>query len=65
MIAVLDTNVALQALNQRHRFSIILHAWYVGRFTWALSTDILLEYREVVIRESGPARRPAGAGGHV
>lgn len=56
MIIVLDTNVVLQALNQRHHTSAILHAWYSGRFVWALSTDILMEYQEVVIRESGSAR---------
>ncbi len=56
MIIVLDTNVVLQALNQRHPTAVILHAWYSGHFVWALSTDILMEYLEVVIRESGLAR---------
>ncbi len=56
MTAVLDTNVVLQALNQRHPFAFILDAWYAGRFSWALSTDILFEYREVIVRISGPAR---------
>ncbi|MBK8094792.1 MAG: putative toxin-antitoxin system toxin component, PIN family [Verrucomicrobiaceae bacterium] len=56
MTAVVDTNVVLQALNQRHPFAVILHAWYAGRFIWAFSTDILMEYQEVVIRQSGTAR---------
>ena len=56
MIVVLDTNVLLQALNQRHPFAVILHSWHAGQFTWAVSTDILLEYQEVIIRESGLAR---------
>ena len=56
MIAVLDTNVVLQALNQRHPFAVILNSWYSGEFTWAVSTDILLEYQEVIIRESGLLR---------
>src|SRR5258708_568714 len=56
MIVVLDTNVVLQALNQRHPFAVILNAWHAGRFIWALSTDILQEYQEVIIRESGAAR---------
>jgi putative PIN family toxin of toxin-antitoxin system len=56
MIIVLDTNVVLQALNQRHPTAVILHAWYSGRFVWALSTDILMEYQEVVVRQSGSAR---------
>ncbi len=56
MIVVLDTNVVLQSLNQRHPFAVILDAWYAGRFIWALSTDILLEYQEVIVRKSGIAR---------
>ncbi len=56
MIIVLDTNVVLQALNQRHPTAVILHAWYSGRFVWAFSTDILMEYQEVVVRQSGSAR---------
>lgn len=56
MIIVLDTNVVLQALNQQHPTAVILHAWYSGRFVWALSTDILMEYQEVVVRQSGSAR---------
>ena len=56
MTAVLDTNVVLCALNQRHPFAVILHAWHANRFVWAISTDILLEYQEVVVRQSGPAR---------
>jgi uncharacterized protein len=56
MIVVLDTNVVLQALNRNHRFAIILDAWYEGCFSWAVSTDILFEYREVIVRTSGGAR---------
>ncbi len=56
MIIVLDTNVVLQALNQRHPTAVILHAWYSGHFVWALSTDILMEYQEVIVRQSGFAR---------
>jgi uncharacterized protein len=56
MIIVLDTNVVLQALNQQHPTAVILQAWYSGRFVWALSTDILMEYQEVVVRHSGSAR---------
>ncbi len=56
MIVVLDTNVVIQALNRNHRFAIILDAWYEGRFSWAVSTDILFEYREVIVRTSGATR---------
>ena len=56
MIVVLDTNVVIQALNRNQRFAIILDAWYAGRFSWAVSTDILFEYREVIVRTAGVAR---------
>lgn len=56
MIVVLDTNVVLQALKPRHDYSPIMDAWYSGRFVWGLSTDILMEYREVIVRQSGKAR---------
>ena len=56
MIVVLDTNVVLQALNPRHSYSPIMNEWYAGRFVWAVSTDILMEYREVIVRLSGTAR---------
>jgi predicted nucleic acid-binding protein len=56
MIVVLDTNVVLQALNPRHEFAPIMDEWHAGRFIWAVSTEILLEYREVIVRQSGAAR---------
>jgi len=56
MIVVLDTNVVIQALNRNHRFAIILDGWFTGRFSWAISTDILFEYREVIVRTSGLVR---------
>ena len=56
MIVVLDTNLVLQALNQRHPFAVILNAWHAALFTWALSADILLEYQEFIIRQSGAPR---------
>jgi len=46
----------IQALNRKHRFAVILDAWYAGRFYWAVSTDILFEYREVIVRISGTPR---------
>lgn len=56
MIVVLDTNVMLPALNQRHPYADILRAWYARQLIWAISTDILLEYQEVVTRQSGSER---------
>ena len=56
MTVVLDTNVVVQALNPQNPLAPILDAWYGGEFVWAVSTDILMEYREVVIRQSGAMR---------
>jgi predicted nucleic acid-binding protein len=56
MIVVLDTNVVLQALNPRHTHAPIMDEWFSGRFVMAVSTDILMEYREVIVRRSGEAR---------
>ena len=56
MIVCLDTNTVIQALADGHPFHPILDAWVAGRFTWAVSTEILLEYEEVLTRLSGPAR---------
>jgi uncharacterized protein len=56
MIVVLDTNVLLQALNTLHQFAPIMDEWHAGNFIWAVSTGILLEYREVIVRQSGTSR---------
>jgi putative PIN family toxin of toxin-antitoxin system len=56
MIVCLDTNTVIQALAEGHRFHPILDWWIAGRFTWAVSTEVLLEYEEVLTRLSGPAR---------
>lgn len=39
-----------------HPFHPILDAWAAGKVTWAVSTELLLEYEEVLTRRSGPAR---------
>ena len=56
MTVVIDTNVVIQASDGSHRFSRIIDAWVQGRFIWAVSTDILFEYEEVMTRMLGPAR---------
>ena len=53
MIVCIDTNTVVQALASRHPFFPILEAWVEGRVTWAVSSGILLEYEEVIIRLSG------------
>ena len=49
MIVCLDTNIVVQALAEGHSFHPILNAW-------AVSTEVLLEYEEVLTRLSGPTR---------
>ena len=56
MIVCLDTNTVVQALAEGHPFHPILDAWVAGQVTWAVSTQVLLEYEEVLTRLSGPAR---------
>jgi putative PIN family toxin of toxin-antitoxin system len=56
MIVCLDTNTVVQALATGHPFHPILDAWVSGRLTWAVSTEALLEYEEVLTRLGGPGR---------
>lgn len=56
MIVCIDTNVVLRALCGGNPCQPILEAWIEGRVTWAVSTEILLEYEEVVTRLSGAPR---------
>ena len=56
MIVCLDTNIVVQALAEAHPFHPILDAWVAGRSTWAVSTEALLEYEEVLTRLSGPGQ---------
>jgi len=56
MIVCLDTNTVVQALAESHPFHPILDAWVAGGIAWAVSTEVLLEYEEVLTRMSGAAR---------
>ena len=56
MIVCIDTNTVVQSLAQGHPFHPILDAWVAGQISWAVSTEVLLEYEEVLTRMSGPAR---------
>ena len=53
MIVCLDTNILLQARASGHAYFPILNTWVAGGFTLAVSTNILLEYEEVLARMSG------------
>ncbi len=54
MIVCLDTNIVVQALAEAHPFHPILDEWISGNLTWAVSTNVLMEYEEVLTRLSSP-----------
>jgi putative PIN family toxin of toxin-antitoxin system len=56
VIVCLDTNTVVQSLAEGHRFHPILDAWVRGRITWAVSTEVLLEYEDFLTRLSGRPR---------
>ncbi|SPE52642.1 conserved hypothetical protein [Verrucomicrobia bacterium] len=56
MIVCLDTTTVVQGLAEGHPYHPILDSWVAGRITWAVSTEVLLEYEEVLTHLSGPAR---------
>ena len=56
MIVCIDTNALLPILSLSHRWGVILDAWIDGRFVWAVSTDILAEYEELVVSRMGAKR---------
>ena len=56
MTVVIDTNVVLGMFNPRHHTRPIFWAWFEGHLQWATSTEILLEYEEIVAERSGTGR---------
>ena len=56
MIVCIDTNALLPILSLSHRWGVILDAWIDGRFAWAMSTEILAEYEELVVSRMGATR---------
>jgi putative PIN family toxin of toxin-antitoxin system len=56
MIVVIDTNVLLPALCATHVNNASLRAWARGQFTWALTTEVLLEYQEIAEPRIGERR---------
>lgn len=51
MVICIDTNVVLGMLGHGGRHLPLRQALLEGRFHWAVSTEILLEYEEVAARE--------------
>jgi uncharacterized protein len=56
MKVCLDTNVFVQIFSLQPPFPQILDAFVHGRFEMLVTTEILLEYEEVVVREFGHRR---------
>jgi len=56
MIVCIDTNVFLQIFSKKQPFYPILQALLDGRLKLAVSTEILLEYQEVIAGLSGAQR---------
>ena len=56
MRVCLDTNVLLQLFGSNAPLAPIRAALLAGRLELAISTEILLEYEEIVTRLSGPVR---------
>jgi uncharacterized protein len=56
MVVVLDTNVLVSARAAGHAFHPILVAWLNKKLTLALSTEVLLEYEEVITERAGSER---------
>mgnify|MGYP003564995962 CR=1 FL=1 len=51
---VLDTNCLLMAIPRRSPYHKILTALFAGKYALCVSTDILLEYEEVIAAHASP-----------
>lgn len=56
MTVCIDTNVVLGMFTIGHPHRPIHDAWLAGKLAWAVSTEILLEYEEVMQLRSGRAK---------
>ncbi|OYV03881.1 MAG: putative toxin-antitoxin system toxin component, PIN family [Verrucomicrobiales bacterium VVV1] len=55
MTVCIDTNVVLGMFGRKGPWRPIRQALIEGRLVWAVTTEILLEYEEVALREMGSA----------
>ena len=53
-IITLDTNALVQSIPTRSRFRPIIEGFDAGRFMLVVSTEILLEYEEILRERGGP-----------
>lgn len=56
MTVCIDSNVLLGMFTASHAHRPILDAWLQKLFMWAVSTEILLEYEEIMLREGGTVK---------
>lgn len=56
MIVCIDTNVVLGMFTLSHAHHAILRAWQRGGFIWCVTTEILLEYDEIMLRQGSPRK---------
>jgi predicted nucleic acid-binding protein len=56
MTICIDTNVVLGKFTAGHAHSPLLDGWLNGRISWAVSTEILLEYDEIMVRHASPSK---------
>jgi len=54
MIVVIDTNVVMAMFKRGNPCRPIFDAWIAGEFCWAVSTEIMIEYEEIIGRMSHP-----------
>jgi uncharacterized protein len=56
MTVCIDTNVVLQMRAPQNPMFRLLVAWTRGCFSWAITTDVWLEYEEIVTAKAGQTR---------
>jgi putative PIN family toxin of toxin-antitoxin system len=55
MTVVVDTNVLVQLLGRNSPLPALRRALEQGRVEWAVSTPVMMEYEEVIVRLAGAA----------
>lgn len=53
MLVVIDTHVLLRLFGRRGQHRELRDALLSGRVSWAVSTDVLLEYEELLVAKAG------------
>ena len=59
MTVRIDTNVVPGMFTASHAYRPIFEEWFCGRLQWAVSTEILLKYEEIMQRKASPQKADA------